>query len=238
MATVSISDRGCRGCTMCVDICPVDVFDHDPAQNMAVVARSEDCIGCLSCRYACPSQCIDIEDVEMLRPFHRIEGHAALIEKFLQQKTATTSLSDEDLQEARADIAARLLALADTVVETMGRGHKAVGRRAGSVAAVHLPEVYDEQGIEGVLRGIQRLFGSAFEFDFEVAGENIDLVFTPCSLCRVVRESGGIVGEAVLCELFHEYWAGLVTAYLKNTYKVEMPSVGDTCEMRLFPVLR
>jgi len=238
MATVTITDRGCRGCTMCVDICPVDVFDYDEAQQLAQVARPQDCIGCLSCRYICPSQCVDVGEVEMLRPFHRIEGHAALIERFLQQKAETTALTSEDLEEARLDLAARLLALAGTVVETMGRGHKAVGRTAGTVAAGHLPEVYDEHGLDGVLEGMRRLFVGAFPFDFKLSGEDIDLSFKPCGLCQIVRDAGETVGEAVLCEIFHEYWAGLVTAYLGKTYKYDMPKAGDTCEMKLFPAQR
>jgi len=131
MPTVSIIDHGCRGCTMCVDICPVDVFDYDEAQELARVSRDKDCIGCLSCGYVCPSQCVEVSDYEELRPFHRIEGHAQLVERFLQQKTVAATLTEADIEEARLDVAARLLALSKTVVETIGRGHRAVGRRSG-----------------------------------------------------------------------------------------------------------
>ena len=236
MATVKIIDRGCRGCEMCVDICPVDVFERDEAQEIAVVKREQDCIGCLSCRYICPSQCIDVEDIEELRPFHRIEQHKQLLEKFLQQRAVSDALTADDIEEARLDVAARLMALASTIVETMGRGHRPVGRRAGAVAATHLPEVYDETGLEGVLQGMQRLFGEAFKFDYSLSDDNIDLVFKPCGLCRVVRDAGETVGEAVLCEVFHEYWAGLLTTYLGRTYKYDIPRAGDECEMRLYPL--
>ena len=131
MATVSIIDRGCRGCTMCVDICPVDVFDYDEDQELARVTREKNCIGCLSCGYVCPSQCIEVSDFEELRPFHRIEGHAQLVERFLQQQTVTSTLTAADIEEARLDVAARLMALSKTVVETIGRGHRAAGSTSG-----------------------------------------------------------------------------------------------------------
>lgn len=236
MATVSIIDRGCRGCEMCVDICPVDVFERDDAQEIAVVKREQDCIGCLSCRYICPSQCIDVGDIEQLRPFHRIEEHKMLIERFLQQRTATDALTTDDIEEARLDVAARLMALAGTVVETMGRGHRAVGRRAGAVAATHLPEVYDESGLDGVLKGMQRLFGEAFKFEYALSGDDIGLIFKPCGLCRVVEDAGETVGKAVLCEVFHEYWAGLITTYVGKTYKYDIPHAGAECEMKLYPM--
>lgn len=235
MPTVSIIDRGCRGCTMCVDICPVEVFDYDEAQELARVSRDKDCIGCLSCAYVCPSQCVEVADYEELRPFHRIEGHAQLVERFLQHKTAAATLTETDIEEARLDVAARLLALSKTVVETIGRGHRAVGRRSGAVAATHLPEGYEQTGVEGVLAGMQRMLGAAFNVGFEVSGSEVGLTFAPCGLCRVVEDAGETVGEAVLCEIFHEYWAGLLTAYIGETYRYEMPRTGATCHMRLFP---
>jgi hypothetical protein len=216
-----------------VDICPVDVFETE--QEKAVVKRENDCIGCFSCYYACPSQCIEIGDVEMLRPFHRIDSHTALVERFLQEEPATVALSLEDLEEASRDVAARLTALADTVVETMGRGHRPVGRRAGAVAATHLPEVYEEKGLENVLNGLRRRFKNAFDFDFEINDKRIDLTFHPCGLCKVVEDAGQTVGDALLCELFHEYWAGLISAYLGTVYKFEIPQTGQICKMGLFP---
>lgn len=238
MATVSIVERGCRGCTLCVDICPVDVFTQEEATATAAVVRESDCIACLSCFYACPSQCIEVGDVDVLRPFHRIEDHVAFIEKFLQAKTTTLDLTQDDLAEAHADVSARLLALADATVETMGRGHKAVGRRAGAVAASHMPEMYEEHGLENVVRGMQRLFRGAFVFDYQVSDDTINLDFHPCGLCQVVEGAGKTVGEAVLCEVFHEFWAGLLTEYLGTTYRFEIPKAGKTCEMVLFPAQR
>lgn len=233
MATVTIVERGCRGCTLCVDTCPVQVFEHDAALNQAVVRRPEDCIGCLSCVYVCPSRCVDVGEVEPLRPFHRIEEHVALVERFLQEPTASRSLSGDDWEEARLDVAARLSALAHTVVETMGRGHKPVGRRAGTLAAAHMPEMYDEVDLDTVLGALQRRFGAAFSLSYAVTDSTVDLTFAPCGLCAVVEAAGEKVGEAVLCEIFHEYLAALVGSFAGSTYRFELPQAGATCRMTL-----
>ena len=82
---------------------------------------------------------------------------------------------------------------------------------------------------------MQRIFAGAFVFEHTISDETVTLDFKPCGLCRVVESGGQKVGEAVLCEIFHEYWAGLLTAYLGRTYKFEVPKAGATCQMVLYP---
>ena len=235
MPNVTIVEKGCSGCEMCVDICPVDVFERDDEAGKAIVARTQDCMGCLSCFYVCPSRCIEVDEVEELRPFHRIEQHRALVERFLQGQTATTTLTDDDFNEAWTDASARLHALAGAVVECMGRGYRAVGRRAGNVAAAHLPEMYEEKSLEDVLKRMQGLFHSTFAFDFSIDNDSVNLTFNPCGLCQVVEDAGEKVGEAVVCTLFHEYWAGLLTQFAGVNYRWELPEAGKTCKMILSP---
>lgn len=233
MPNVTLTDRGCRGCSLCADICPVDVFEYKEAEHLAKVVHAQDCIGCLSCFYICPSQCIAVSDIEVLRPFHRIEKHAALVEKFLQAKATPRALTAQDWDEAFKDVSARLYALSHAVTETMGRAQKAVGRTAGSVAAEHLPEMYEETTIEGLLKRMQERFRSSFDFDFTMEGNNLSLLFHPCGLYKVVTAAGEKVGEAVLCQLFHEYWAGLLGTFAGAKFGVEMPQTGQNCMMKL-----
>jgi len=233
MPTVKIEDKGCRGCTMCVDICPSDVFEYDDAKELALVKRQDDCIGCYACFYVCPSQCVELGDIHIQRPFYRLEGNVALVEKFLQATSATKTLTVEDWEEAHKDVSSTLTALAEALVEMVGRGTKALGRKAGAVAAGHLPEMYEEKDLEGILRALQERFKHAFDFDYKASGDNIDFTFHPCGLVRVVEDAGQKVGEAVLCQLFHSYMAGLVGAYTGVNYQFEVPQAGKTCVMKL-----
>ncbi len=236
MAKISVAEKGCRGCALCGEVCPVKVFEFREGQDYPSVVKPEDCIGCFSCSYICPSACIQISEVEPLRPFHRIAGNTALIEKFLQERDAGKNLTKEDLDEACKDVSARLIALSGTIVELLGGGYKAVGRQSGTLAAAHLPEVYDEKGLEHVLSGMQRLFRGAFVFDYALSGEDVNLTFDPCGLCSIVEGAGGKVGDAVLCNVFHEFWVGLVSAFAGKHYRYQIPAAGAVCRMELHPI--
>ena len=235
MPNVVIEEKGCRDCSLCIEICPTDVFAHDDGRGLAVVRQQADCIGCTSCQYICPSRCIRVSDVAVQRPFFRIENDAALVKRLLQREPVNSSLTDGDMLEALGDVSFRLLALADSVTETMGRGQKAVGRQAGVLAASHLPEMYEGASMGEVLERMRTRFEGAFDFAPSVDGAEVTMVFKKCAMNRVVTEAGGKLGEHVLCKLFHEYWAGLVGAFTGKNFGVEMPEVGATCTMKLSP---
>ena len=95
--------------------------------------------------------------------------------------------------------------------------------------------MYEQTGLESVLAALQRQFRHAFEFDYALTGDRASLTFHPCGLCRVVGDAGQTVGEAVLCQLFHEYWAGLMTAFVGAPYRCEVPQAGEICHMELHP---
>jgi NAD-dependent dihydropyrimidine dehydrogenase PreA subunit len=235
MPTVKIEDKGCRGCTLCVDICPCDVFDYVEADQLAKVSRQDDCIGCFSCFYLCPSACIELGDVELQRPFYRIEQNAAFVEKFLQARPASKALAEADWEEAYKDVSVTMASLSTAIVEMLGRGTRALGRKSGAVAAAHLPEIYEERGLEGVLDRLRERFEHSFPFTYERSGEEVTFTFEGCGCNQVVTDAGGEVGKAVLCQLFHDYLAGLIGAYTGTNYRHTMPRVGQTCVMKLAP---
>ena len=237
MPTVQISEKGCRGCTLCVDICPVDVFEFDSARNLATVNCTQDCIGCLSCVYACPSQCIGVTDVHMIRPFHRIEENVALVNQFLQTKPATEDLTGEELDQAYHEVGILLSAFAGAITEILGRGHKSVGRRAGTVAAAHLPEMYEESVLNELLEHMHARLGSSFDFRHEISEQDVNLTVQPCGLLQAVKNAGETPGESVLCLLFHEYWAALISSFTNQKYTYSVLEAGDKCALALKPAL-
>ena len=131
MPNITIDQSGCRACNLCVEICPTDVLEMDSSQDYAIVKTVDACIGCTSCMYLCPSRCLEVTDFDEQRPFYRIEENRELISKFLQKKPAENELTDADYTEALDDVSTRLSALAQTMVETLGRGQKALGRQSG-----------------------------------------------------------------------------------------------------------
>ncbi len=235
MPTITIEEAGCRGCDLCVEICPTDVLELEASKQVAKVARPDDCIGCASCMYMCPSRCLTVTEHVEQRPFHRIEQNAALIARFLQTQPVSAALTENDYQEALRDVHVRLRALGDAVTETMGRGQKAVGRAAGTMAASHLPEMYENPALPVLLSRLHERFARTFEFEPSVVGDGTEIVMrVPCCAFRgVVQGQKDGVGANVLCTLFHEYWAGLLGAFTGKNYTVDMLETGAQCTMKL-----
>lgn len=67
---VTIDRETCKGCGLCVSVCPKQVLAIDEEHvNLkgyypAAVMRGEACIGCISCARMCPEIAIRIEKEE------------------------------------------------------------------------------------------------------------------------------------------------------------------------------
>jgi len=234
MPTVHIEEAGCRDCRLCVEICPTDVFEEDGPRKLAKVVRQHDCIGCTSCVYLCPSRCLTVTETALQRPFYRMQGNAALVSRFLQQAPAVQHLGQADYDEALKDTHVRLKALSDALKEIMGRGQRAVGRSAGNLAAEHMPEMYEATELPQLLAGLRRRFAHAFDFEAAVEAETrtATLTFPACAMRKVVAAQGEPAGSANLCELFHEYFAGLMSAFTGKNYAATTVGTVGQCTVK------
>ncbi|MCB9652859.1 MAG: hypothetical protein H6729_01855 [Deltaproteobacteria bacterium] len=184
---VTIDEKGCRGCTLCADTCPGLVFEVDHEKHMAKVVRAEDCIGCRSCIYLCPSACIHVGNVHPQRPFHRTGHNVEFVEKFVQSQETVASLTKDDWKEAYDDVAATLTQLARAMEDMVGRGSKAVGRQAGKVGASHLPEMYEESTLPGLMERLQKRFQHAIDFQCSASGDEVNLTLSPCRMATMLE---------------------------------------------------
>jgi len=62
-----IDARFCKGCGMCYDMCPLDVFGWDEEKKMPTVDYPAECSMCCYCETTCPEVAIDI-----LLPLHQM----------------------------------------------------------------------------------------------------------------------------------------------------------------------
>ncbi len=68
MVEIDIDSLDCKGCGVCVDICPRDVFElsqkskTEDTESTSVATMEEACIMCLACLEACEEDCISISD--------------------------------------------------------------------------------------------------------------------------------------------------------------------------------
>ena len=58
-AQVLIEQAWCKGCGICVDLCPKGALDLDP-QGYAVWARPDDCVACGLCELRCPDLAVQL----------------------------------------------------------------------------------------------------------------------------------------------------------------------------------
>jgi len=83
MLEITVHEQACRGCEMCVDICPTKVFEFNSDKRLCEVRHQEDCIACLSCSYLCPSGAISHTGHRVVKNFYRDLEFCGKMEKFL-----------------------------------------------------------------------------------------------------------------------------------------------------------
>jgi ferredoxin len=83
MLEIHIHEEACRGCRICVDLCPTRALEFDEAAALARVHCVEDCIACLTCAYACPSGAIRHSGFHAVKNFYRDPAFSGRMERFL-----------------------------------------------------------------------------------------------------------------------------------------------------------
>ncbi len=62
--TVDVNSSYCKGCEICVQVCPKNVLAMNDRQK-AIVVHLDACSGCLNCEIYCPDFAIDVQEVEV-----------------------------------------------------------------------------------------------------------------------------------------------------------------------------
>ncbi len=83
MISITIHEQACRGCQMCVDVCPTKVLSFDDDKRLCVVQTPQDCIACLTCSYLCPSGAISHADYHTVKNFYRDLAFGSRMSRFL-----------------------------------------------------------------------------------------------------------------------------------------------------------
>ena len=66
MARIAVDDTYCKGCSICVDVCPENIIELDTTKvtakgyHPAYLTDAEKCTGCTSCALMCPDVAITV----------------------------------------------------------------------------------------------------------------------------------------------------------------------------------
>lgn len=60
MYKINLDIIRCKGCGLCADNCPVNVYDYNIGME-PIPSRESDCIGCMKCEEICPDFAISIK---------------------------------------------------------------------------------------------------------------------------------------------------------------------------------
>lgn len=65
MNRIEIDNNYCKGCQLCIEVCPQEVLEVSGVRSpkgylMPRAARGEDCTGCLQCEMTCPDLAITV----------------------------------------------------------------------------------------------------------------------------------------------------------------------------------
>lgn len=63
MKKITLNSALCKGCGICIALCPKKVFEAD-IEGKPVNERVDDCIGCRLCELRCPDFAVKVEDVK------------------------------------------------------------------------------------------------------------------------------------------------------------------------------
>jgi len=62
ISEITINEKWCKSCEICVQFCPKSVYDM--GRFYPVIARPEDCIACKLCEKLCPDFAITVTSPE------------------------------------------------------------------------------------------------------------------------------------------------------------------------------
>jgi NAD-dependent dihydropyrimidine dehydrogenase PreA subunit len=204
---VQIDEKACRGCEICIDACPTQVFAFDQAKRLPEVKKPTSCFGCLACAEQCPANAIQHQGVPQVINFYHDPYALALASKLTGNGPAVAQADAAAVKKGIDDLGVRLLSLAAVLKATLSSGLPAVGTFAGRTLAAQLPRYQPPKTTEEVFELAKRQFAPAWDLEFKPEGDTLHIGIKTCFLRELCAKQQIELGGD-LCTLFFNYLAG------------------------------
>ena len=222
MITISIDEKACVSCSLCVDFCPTKVFSFNSTRELPEVALPKECFGCLSCSEICPSDAIQHIGLALSGCFHHDIYCTNISSKLAVSEPARFEAIDSTsgLADAMQDISVRLLSVGAVLKDVIGAGLPSVGLMAGRALATQLPRYRPPKNPEEAFELARKEFAIAWELEFEQDADNLMIHVKECFVRGLCKKENIPLGGA-LCVLFFNYLSG----YLGKMAKIQLKLV-------------
>jgi len=206
--TVTIDDKACVGCLLCVDVCPTKVFEASSDESKPEIREAKECFGCLSCTEICPATAISHTGHTISESYYHDRFALNLAAKIGRPpRTFLIPGEESKIDDAMRDLGVRLLSVASVLKQTLGQSLPSVGTMAGMSLAHQLPRYQPIGSLEEACNYVSRTLAPAWDCAFSVENDNLSITVKNCfvrTLCN--REKLELGGD--LCTLFYNYLAG------------------------------
>ena len=231
MINITIDEKACVGCTLCVDCCQTGVFSFNDEKRIAEVAKPKECFGCLSCSEICPATAIVHDDAQLSEAYYHDPNTLRLASAIAVGAWSgpNVPVDKEKWERALIDLGVRLLSIASVFRQTVGSGLPAVGTLAGRTLAGQLPRYQTCTSLEETLALARDQFAPAWEMEFKAEGEDrLIIKINGCfirELCQ--REKIDLGGD--LCTLFFYYLSGYIAKLGNARLRLMKAERGAAC---------
>jgi NAD-dependent dihydropyrimidine dehydrogenase PreA subunit len=230
MIEITVDEKACVGCTLCVDYCQTGVFAFNKEKDVAEVAEPKECFGCLGCAEICPANAIDHQGVTLSEAYYHDPYALKLAAGIMADSWRPPNIPQdkEQWEKALADLGVRLMSVAAVFKQTLGSGLPSVGTLAGRTLAGQLPRYQSCHSLEQALQLAREQFAPAWEVEPIPEGDDkLTIKVKGCFIRDLCKRENIPLGEE-LCTLFFYYLSGYIGKMGKARLRLMKAERGDT----------
>lgn len=235
-AEITIDEKACRGCSLCVEICPTQVFHYSESDKLAVVDNASQCFGCLSCSEICPSGAIIHHYIDPSESYYHDAAAMDMITRLGEQVDhLNLPKNTAKIENALTDLGIRLLSVASVLKHTLGQSLPAIGTMAGRSLAFQLPSYQKPRNLKEAFELAQLTFAPAWDLECQLEDDNLSILVGECFVRTLCRKEGIEIGGD-LCILFYNYLAGYLGKICSVRPRLMGAERGEAClyKVRLY----